>query len=306
MAADTVKYPAAGLSSGTGPLALRFKNVLDDLNSNGGALALDGFLRAFQSAEVSMPNLESQEALKVRGYSFTRADFIAQFGPSLIVSADPVGVLRRKQAFATPSSGLYSHAGGVELPPAGPDSTVRIVRADQPSGNDIEGLVFAPGVGLVALDDANNVWVRGVKGWRPFHKELPVVRIGWDRESGLLLYQFDERILYSFRDAKLKPSYENFHSELLGTSASGGFVMVRFVDHGIPALMFARNGKIREIARVSASEIFDAARDSRGRYWFSTADGLWVYESGKMRRTGDGLWKPNNIVAIRGHGVCVV
>ena len=74
--------------------------------------------------------------------------------------------------------------------------------------------------------------------------------------------------------------------------------MVRFVE-GMPALLFARGGKIREIARVSASEIFDAARDSRGRFWFSTADGLWVYENGKTKRTADGLWKPNNIVAMK-------
>lgn len=298
MAADTVKYPAMGLSSGTGPLALKLKSTLDDLNSAGGGLALDGFLRAFQSTQVTLPNLENQEALKVRGYSFTRTDFIAKFGPSLIVSADPVAVSPRKQAFASPGSGLYSRAGGTgPPPPAGPDSGVRIVRADQPSGSDIEGLVFAPGVGLVALDDSNNVWIREAKGWRPFHKELPVVRIGWDRESGLLLYQFDERILYCFRGARLKPRFEKFHSELLGTSAAGGFVMVQFIE-GIPALLFARDGKIREIVRVSASAIFDAARDSRGTFWFSTADGLWVYEEGKTRRAADGLWKPNNIVAM--------
>jgi hypothetical protein len=298
MAADTVKYPAAGLSSGTGPLALRLRSVLDDLNGNGGGLPLDGFLRAFQSADVSLLNLESQEAVKVRGYTFTRSDFVAKFGPSLIVSADPVDVLPRKQAFASPGNELHSRAGGTEPPPSGRDSAVRIVRADRPSGNDIEGLVFAPGVGLVALDDANKVWIREAKGWRAFHKELPVVRIGWDPECGLLLYQFDERIVYCFRDARLKPAYEKFHSELLGTSAAGGFVMVRFVD-GNPALLFARDGKIREIARISASEIFDAARDSRGRFWFSTADGLWVYEGGKTKRTGDGLWRPNNIVATK-------
>jgi len=298
MAADTVKYPAAGVSSGTGPLALRLRSVLDDLNANGGGLALDGFLLAFQIGQVSLPNLESQEAPKVRGYTFTRADFVKKFGPSLIVSADPVDVLPRKQAFASPYSELYSRAGGPEPPPPGPDSGVRIVRAERPSGNEIEELVFAPGVGLVALDDTNNLWIREPRGWRPFHDELLVVRIGWDRECGLLLYQFDERILYCLRDDILRPTYERFHSELLGASATGGFVMVRFVE-GIPNLLFAREGKIREIARISASEVFDAARDRRGRFWFSTADGLWVYEEGKARRTGEGLWKPNNIVATK-------
>jgi hypothetical protein len=297
MAADTVKYPAGGLSSGTGPLALKLRNILDDVNANGGALPLQGFLHAFESGGVSLPNLESQEALKVRGYSFVRADFVTEFGTSLIVSADPVDVLPRKQAFASPGSGLYSHAGGVDPPPLGPDSAVRIVRADRPSGKDIEGLVFAPGLGLVALDEANDVWIRETQGWKSF-QALSAVRIGWDPEAGLLLYQFDERILYCFHDATLKPVYKKFHSELLGTSAAGGFVMVRFLD-GTPTLLFARDGRIREIARVSASEIFDAARDSRGRFWFSTADGLWVYEGGKTTRTASRFWKPNNIVAVK-------
>ena len=58
MAADTVRYPAAGLSSGTGPLALKFKSILEDLDSRGGALALDGLIRTFQSPEVFLPNAE--------------------------------------------------------------------------------------------------------------------------------------------------------------------------------------------------------------------------------------------------------
>jgi hypothetical protein len=186
----------------------------------------------------------------------------------------------------------------VDPPLLAADSGVRIVRTDRPSVEDIEGLVFAPGVGLVALDEADDIWVRAAKGWKSFHRELPVVRIGWDREAGLLLYQFDERILYSFHEAKLRPTFEKFHSELLGASAAGGFVMVRFLE-GAPTILFARDGKIRQIVRVSASSIFDAAGDSRGRFWFSTADGLWIYEGGKTSRATDGLWKPNNIVAVK-------
>jgi len=214
------------------------------------------------------------------------------------VSADPVAVLPRKQAFASPGSGLYSRAGGAEPPPPGPDSAVRIVRADQPSGSDIEGLVFAPGVDLVALDDSNNVWIREAKGWRPFHKELPVARIGWDRESGLLLYQFDERILYCFPRRAIETHDRKIPFRTVGDKRCRRFCDGSVVE-GTPALLFARDGKIREIVRVSASEIFDAARDSRGTFWFSTADGLWVYEDGKTRRTADGLWKPNNIVAMK-------
>jgi hypothetical protein len=298
MAADTVKYPAAGLSSGTGPLALKLKSILDDLDSSGGGLALGGFVRAFQSGQVSLPNIEKQEALKVRGYSFTRADFIAKFGSSLVVSSEPVDVLRRDQAFVNPYFELHSHSGGKEPPIASPSGTVQVVRADRPSGNDIQELVFAPDVGLVALDDANNVWIRDAKGWRPFHRELPIMRIGWDRECGLLLFQLDERILYCFRDAQLRPAYENFHSELLGPSVTGGFVAVRSVGGGVSGLMFGQNGKVREIARIPASEIFSVARDSHSRYWFSTADGLWVYEKGKSK-LNDTFWKPDNIVAIK-------
>lgn len=297
MAADTVKYPARGLSSGTGPLALKLRNILDDVNANGGGLPLEGFLHAFESGGASLPNLESQEALKVRGYSFIRPDFVTEFGPSLIVSADPVNVLPRKQVFASPGSGLHSHAGGADPPPFDPNSSVRIVRADRPSGKDIEGLVFAPGIGLVALDEANDIWIREVQAWKPF-QDLSAVRIGWDRQAGLLLYQFDERILYCLHDAKLKPAYRKFHSELLGTSADGGFVMVRFLK-GSLTLLFASDGKVQEITQVQTSEIFDAARDNRGSFWFSTADGLWIYEDGKTRRTADSLWKPNNIVAAK-------
>jgi len=296
MAADTVKYPAAGLSSGTGPLALKLKSILEDLDSHGGALPLDGLIRTFESPRVFLPDLESQEAAKVRGYSFTRADFVAQFGSSFIVSSDPVDVLRRKQAFLTPGYDLYSHAGGTEPPAMGPNGSVRLVRADRPSGNDIQELVFAPGVGLVALDDANNAWLRQTKGWKPFEKGLEPVRIGWDKGCGLLLYQFDERILYCFRGGQLRPTYQKFHSEFLGASAGGGFVMVQTVGEAMSALMFASNGKIREIARIPTSEIFDAAKDHRGRMWFSTSEGLWICNRGKTSRISDKLWKPNNIL----------
>ncbi|MGB7283827.1 MAG: hypothetical protein WBE13_16295, partial [Candidatus Acidiferrum sp.] len=296
MAADTVKYPGAGLSSGTGPLALKFKSILDDLDSTGGALALDGLIQAFESPRVSLPNLDGQEAAKVRGYSFTRADFVRQFGSSLIVTSDPVDVLQRKQAFASPGYDLYSHSGGSEPPRTGPSGSVRVLRADRPSGNDVQELVFAPGVGLIALDDANNTWVRATNGWRPFQKGLQAVRIGWDRGCGLLLYQFDERILYCFRNGQLRPAYEKFHSEFLGASATGGFVMVRIVGQTLSSLMFAHDGKIQEIARIPTSDIFDAAKDSHGRFWFSTSEGLWVCDKGKAARATDKVWKPVNIL----------
>ncbi len=296
MAADTVKYPAAGLSSGTGPLALKFKSILEDLDSHGGALPLDGLIRTFESPQVFLPNLESQETVKVRGYSFTRGDFVAQFGSSLIVSSDPVDVLRRKQAFLIPGYDLYSHAGDAEPSAMGQNGSVRLVRADRPSGNDIQELVFAPGVGLVALDDANNAWVRQAKGWRPFEKGLEPVRIGRDKGCGVLLYQFDERILYCFRGGQLRPTYQEFHSEFLGASAGNGFLMVQIVGEALSALKFASNGKIREIVRIPSSEIFDAAKDRHGRIWFSTSEGLWVYKRGKTSRTGDKLWKPDNIL----------
>jgi hypothetical protein len=168
----------------------------------------------------------------------------------------------------------------------------------QPSGKDIEELVFAPDIGLVARDDADDVWIRDTKGWRLFQKQFPIVRIGWDRESGLLLYQWDEKTLYCFRDAKLTPVYKKFHSELLGASAAGGFVAIRFAGNGISTLLFAHNGEIREVTRVSAPQVFDAAKDSHDRFWFTTMDGLWVYERGKTKRTADTMWRPDNIVAI--------
>jgi len=298
MAADTVKYPVVGLSSGTGPLALKLRSVLNDVDSSSGGLSLEGFLRAFQNPTVSLPNLDSQEAAKIRGFSFLRNDFIAEFGTSLIVSGDPVDVLPRKRAFANPYGGFYSHSGGSEPPVPGPSGIIKVKNVGQPSGKDVEELVFAPDIGLVARDDADDVWIRDTKGWRLFQKQFPIVRIGWDRESGLLLYQWDEKTLYCFRDAKLTPVYKKFHSELLGASAAGGFVAIRFAGNGISTLLFAHNGEIREVTRVSAPQVFDAAKDSHDRFWFTTMDGLWVYERGKTKRTADTMWRPDNIVAI--------
>lgn len=72
--------------------------------------------------------------------------------------------------------------------------------------------------------------------------------------------------------------------------------MVRYVGQGPSSLMFAHDGKIQEIARIPASEIFDAGKDSHGRFWFSTSAGLWVYDGGKAARTTDRVWKPVNIL----------
>jgi hypothetical protein len=298
MAADTVKYPAAGLSSGTGPLGLKLRAVLNNVNSTGGGLPLSGFIDAFESPSVSLPNLESQEAAKVRGYSFTRSDFITQFGSSLIVSGDPVSALPRKQAFTEPYFDLHSRSGGSEPPPGLPSGIAQARNVGRPSGKDVDELVFAPGIGLVALDENDDVWIRGTHAWRAFQKELPIVRIGWDRDAGLLLYQWDEKILYRVRGGALDPMYTHFFSELLGESATGGFVVIRIADGGGSALFFAHGGTLREITRVASSEVFDAARDSRGRLWFTTADGLWLYDRGQVRRTGESLWRPDNIVVM--------
>jgi hypothetical protein len=300
MAADTVKYPVGGLSSGTGPLSLKLRSVLNDVDSEGRGLSLEGFINAFESPSVSLPNLDSQEAVKVRGYSFTRSDFISQFGSSVIVSWDPVDVLPRKQAFADPSFELYSHSGG-SGPPVRLSSGIANARnVGRPSGKDVEELVFAPGIGLVARDDADDVWIRGTNGWRLFQTDLPIVRIGWDRDTGLLLYQWDEKILYRVRGAALDAIYTKFHSELLGGSATGGFIVIRIRDAGASVLFFAHEGKLQELTRVSTSDVFDAARDSHGRLWFTTADGLWLYAQGQLRRTGESLWRPNNIVVVGG------
>jgi hypothetical protein len=94
------------------------------------------------------------------------------------------------------------------------------------------------------------------------------------------------------------PVYKKFHSELLGSSATGGFVAIRIVDSGISALLFAHNGKLQEVTRVSTPQVFDAAKDSHNRFWFTTTVGLWVYERGRTKRTANNMWRPDNVVAI--------
>lgn len=292
LAADTVKYPSASLSSGTGPLALKLRSVLDVVDSSDTGLRLDRFLHEIQSDTVSLPNLDSQEAAKVRGYTFFQPRFMADFGTSFIVSADPVVVLSRKQAFVNPFADFSSRAGGTDPPEPSPSGLHPALNMGQPSSKNIEELVFAPGLGLIARDEANDVWVRQGKKWVLFQKEFPIVHIGVDRSAGLLLYQWDEHILYGFQNAQLKPIYKGFHTELLGNSATGGFVVVRTANSGVYEISDARNGKIRPITPVSAHEVFDAAEDIRGRLWFTTSTGLWVYEGSRIRKIDAQLWRP--------------
>jgi hypothetical protein len=304
MAADTVKYPAAGLSSGTGPLALKLRSVLEVVDSSDTGLPLDGFLHQFQSDTVSLPNLDVQEAVKLRGYTFFKPRFAADFGSSLIISADPLVVLPRKQAFVNPYADFASHAGGTDPPEPTPSGLDRAESLGQPSTKNVEELVFAPGVGLAARDEANDVWIRRGNKWRLIQKEFPIVHIGWDRRAGLLLYQWDEHILYGFQNAQLKPIYRGFHTELLGHSATEGFVVVRVADPDIYEVSDARDGKIRPIARVSAREVFDAAEDNLGRFWFTTSTGLWLYDGSRIRKTDASLWRPYTL-AVMGEVVFV-
>jgi hypothetical protein len=63
--------------------------------------------------------------------------------------------------------------------------------------------------------------------------------------------------------------------------------------------LYAENGEIREVTRVAAPSVFDAARDSRDRLWFTTAEGLSVNDGTKTSAVRTGLWKPRTIAAVK-------
>jgi hypothetical protein len=298
MAADTVRDSAVGLTSGTGPLALKLRNVLDSVDSSGEGLPLAGLIRAFESPTPPTEGLNAQEASKVRGYSFLRKDFVDQFGNSLIVSATPLVILPRAQAFVSPFAGFSSHAGGTTLPPMSPSGIVRPVRVERPGAANIEELVFAPEIGLVGRDDTNEIWIRTTGKWRRFRKDFPIVRVGLDTKIGLMLYQWDEQILYTLHSAELVPIYRNFHSEFLGSGARGGLVVIQSVGGGRWSFLYAHEGVMHEVTQVVVPEVFDAAMDSHGHLWFTTAEGLWLHQGMETKSVGASLWRPHTILAM--------
>lgn len=298
--ADTVKYPASSNSeTRTGPLAAKMRLVFDKVDSDGGSLSLGGLIQAFEAPTAPSKDLAPAEAAKVQGYTFFRKDFLEKFGNSFIVSGDPVDVLPRTHAFLPPGWGLDSRAGkalsdGDSSPSGIPAPQLQNV----PTKQDIQELVWAPGIGLSALDEANNVWIRSGGNWKTLQADFPIAHIGFDDRYGLMLFQWDEQILYGFRSGKLLPVYRKFFSEFLGTSAGTGTVLAQPLGGDEFALLYAHNGKIRELTRVRANLVFDAALDSHNRLWFTTADGLFVHNGKKTMPFTASLWKPRTIVAI--------
>jgi hypothetical protein len=298
-AADTVKYPAAGdAQTRTGPLAAKLRVIFDKVDSEGGGLTLAGLVQAFQGESAATKDLAAEDVAKVRGYTFLRKDFQEKLGNALVVSGDPVDVLPRSHAFVPPGYGLDSRAGtqladGVIAPSGVPQPQLQNV----PNKKDIQELVWAPGIGLSALDDANNVWIRSSAGWKILERDFPIAHIGFDDRYGLLLYQWDEKILYGFRAGKRSPIYKQFFSEFLGTSAGTGAVIARPAGGDVFTLLYADNGTIRKLAEVKATLVFDAALDSHNRLWFATADGLFVRKGAKTVSVAANLRKPRTIVA---------
>jgi hypothetical protein len=167
-----------------------------------------------------------------------------------------------------------------------------------PTKENIQELVWAPEIGLAAVDEANNVWIRNGVKWTRFEENFPMARIGFDDRYGLLLSQGDEKTLYGFKSGKLLPVYKNFFSEFLGTSARTGTVLARPLGGGTIALLYADNGQMRKVTRVSAVAIFDAARDSHDRLWFTTAGGLFTNDGKKTSVVRARLWKPRTVAAM--------
>ena len=121
-------------------------------------------------------------------------------------------------AFLPPGWGLDSRTGtaladGAVSPSGIPQPQLQNV----PTKQEIQELVWAPGIGLSALDEANNVWIRSGTKWKILLPDFPIAHIGFDDRYGLLLFQWDERKLYGFRSGKLLPVYTKFFSEFLGT-----------------------------------------------------------------------------------------
>jgi len=56
---------------------------------------------------------------------------------------------------------------------------------------------------------------------------------------------------------------------------------------------------MREVTRVAAPSVFDAALDSRDRLWFTMAEGLSVNDGTKTSPVRTRLWKPRTIAAVK-------
>jgi hypothetical protein len=63
--------------------------------------------------------------------------------------------------------------------------------------------------------------------------------------------------------------------------------------------LYAKNGEMREVTRVAAPSVFDAALDSRDRLWFTMAEGLSVNDGTKTSPVRTRLWKPRTIAAVK-------
>jgi hypothetical protein len=190
-AADTVRYSASNADARTGPLAAKLRAIFDKVDSEGGGLTLAAIIHAFETETAPTKDLTAEEAAKVRGYTFFRKDFEEKLGSGLVVSGDAVEVLPRSHAFLPPGWGLDSRAGTQVADRGVTPSGVRQPQLQNvPTKQDIQELVWAPGIGLSALDEANNVWVRSGATWKILQEHFPVMHIGFDDRYGLLLFQW--------------------------------------------------------------------------------------------------------------------
>jgi Caspase domain len=299
-AADTVKYSASNPDARTGPLAAKLRAIFDKVDSEGGGLTLAALIHAFETETTPTKDLTPEEAAKVRGYTFFRKDFEEKLGSGLVVSGDPVEVLPRSHAFLPPGWGLDSRAGtGVADGGVTPSGVTQPQLQSVPTKQDIQELVWAPGIGLSALDEANNVWIRSGATWKILQEHFPIMHIGFDDRYGLLLFQWDERILYGFKSGKMSPVYTKFFSDFLGTSAGSGTVIAQPLGGDAFQLLYADNGQIRELARVRATLVFDAALDSHNRLWFTTAEGLFLQHEKRTTAVAANLRKPHTLAAVK-------